>query len=124
VAVVNLLLGLPARIVRVADRVLSPGGVAVDHKPPSPVCKAFLLCREIHIDPQRGDSILVGRIDSHAARSFPTATRIGFFTRLTSARGGYEVEVQLHAEAGQWCGVRGRRSRGNSTIRYRSVALR
>jgi hypothetical protein len=43
----------------------------------------------------------VGRIDSHAARSFPNATRIGFFTRPTSARGSYEVEVQLHDEAGQ-----------------------
>jgi hypothetical protein len=27
--------------------------------------------------------------------------RIGFFTRLTSARGAYEVEVQLHDEGGQ-----------------------
>jgi hypothetical protein len=35
------------------------------------------------------------------ARSFPTTTRTGSFTRLTSARGGYEVEVQLHDEAGQ-----------------------
>jgi hypothetical protein len=59
------------------------------------------LCREIHIDPQRGDSVLVGRIDSHATRAFPTAARIGFFTRLTSARGAYEVEVQLHDESGQ-----------------------
>jgi hypothetical protein len=60
-----------------------------------------LLCREVHIDPQFKDSILVGRMSAHATRSFPTAARIGFFVRLTSARGSYEVEIQLHDEAGQ-----------------------
>ena len=66
-----------------------------------PVCKAFLLCRETHLAPQRGDAILVGRLDAHAARAFPSAARVGFFARLTSARGSYTVEVQLHDEAGQ-----------------------
>ena len=67
---------------------------------PEPVCKAFLVCREIVTEPQTGEAVLVGLPMGHAHHRFPTAARVGFFARVTDARGVYEVEVQLQDSLG------------------------
>jgi hypothetical protein len=69
-------------------------------KPPPPLCKAFLICREIHQAPQFGDYILVGRRRSHQSHVFPTAANLPFFVQVTGAHGDYWFEVQLHDENG------------------------
>ena len=68
---------------------------------PSPECAAFLVCREILDDQKFGDSVLVGQAKSYQAQFFPAAVPVGFFVRLTAARGEYIVEVQLRDEEGE-----------------------
>jgi hypothetical protein len=65
-----------------------------DNKP-EPVCKAFLVCRQVATDPQSGEAVLVGLPMDYSQRRFPAAAMVGFFARLTDARGSYEVEIQL-----------------------------
>jgi hypothetical protein len=73
----------------------------VDCDLPSPECAAFLVCREILDDKKFGDVVRVGQAKSYQAQFFPAAVPVGFFIRLTEARGEYIVEVQLRDAEGE-----------------------
>lgn len=68
---------------------------------PEPICTAFLVCREVATDPRTGEAVLIGLPMGHAHHRFPTAARVGFFARLTDARGEYEIEVLLQNGDGE-----------------------
>jgi hypothetical protein len=63
----------------------------MEHKPPPPVCKAFLICRKIE-----GDTLtLTGPYNCHVAGRFPSGQPLSFFTRLRGGHGPCAIEVQL-----------------------------
>ena len=68
---------------------------------PDPVCKAFIVCRQVVTDPQSGEAVLVGLPMGHSHHRFPTAAVLGFFVRLADARGEYEMEVQRQNSSGE-----------------------
>jgi hypothetical protein len=64
----------------------------MDRNPPAPVCKAFLLCRQI-----AGETLtLVGQSNCYVNRRFPGGHPLSFFARLKGGHGRYALEVQLH----------------------------
>jgi hypothetical protein len=67
---------------------------------PPPVCRAFLVCKQVVDDQNLGETVLVGLPRGHCHHRYPTARMLGFFARLANARGTYEVEVQLRNEDG------------------------
>jgi hypothetical protein len=72
----------------------------MQNKPPQPLCKAFLVLSQI-VDPPNGEISLIGLPRRFQKSSFPAATPVAFFARLTSAHGYYQVEVQLQTPDGQ-----------------------
>ena len=57
----------------------------MDRKPPAPVCKAFLICRQIV-----GETLtLIGKSNCHLSRQFPSSCPLAFFARLTGGHGQY-----------------------------------
>ena len=67
----------------------------MEQKPAAPVCKAFLVCRQIVNDPNTGETILIGLPNATNHHHFPMAQQYTFFARLSSSHGEYRVEVQL-----------------------------
>jgi hypothetical protein len=69
----------------------------MERKPPVPVCKAFLLCRQIN-----GDTLtLIGQSNCFVNRCFPGSLQLAFFARLRGGHGSYTIEVQLQDDSGQ-----------------------
>jgi hypothetical protein len=63
----------------------------MDRKPEPPICKAFLVCRQIV-----GETLtLIGQSNCHVNRRFPSGQPLAFFARLKNGRGRYAIEVQL-----------------------------
>jgi hypothetical protein len=63
---------------------------------PLPVCKAFLICRQIkppHLE-------LIGQNNIYQNDRWPNGPTLGFFARLTGGHGEYTIEVQLQDMAG------------------------
>src|SRR5262249_43604088 len=73
----------------------------MERKPPPPVCKAFIVCRQIVDHPQLNDSVIVGLGRAYQQKNYPGASPLGFFARLSSARGHYRIEVQLRNSDGE-----------------------
>jgi hypothetical protein len=69
-------------------------------KPPTPVSKAFLICREIWQDQRTGDTMLLGFVRHVQAMQYPFPVQLEVFTRWTSAHGKYVVTLQLQDLAG------------------------
>ena len=69
------------------------------NRPPLPVSKAFLPITGITEHPN-GDASLIGIRCVFTKHSFPTATNMGFFARVASAHGQYQIEVQLQTPDG------------------------
>jgi hypothetical protein len=67
----------------------------MDRKPPPPVCRVFLICRQIVEDQKTKESVLIGQPTAIHHHIYPTAKLLAFFTRWTSAHGAYQVELQL-----------------------------
>lgn len=64
---------------------------------PTPICKCFVLCRQIFIDPVRQDYTLVSPIHQVFSPSYPSIEDISVFARWTNAHGSYSVELQLRS---------------------------
>jgi hypothetical protein len=62
---------------------------------PTPVCKCFVLCRQIFIDPVRQDYTLVSPVHQVFSARYPITDDLSVFARWSNAHGAYEVEVQL-----------------------------
>lgn len=71
------------------------------HNHPIPLCKAFLVLRQITEDPKTLDTSLVGLVMGYHNRNFPAGSPMSFFARLTDGHGSYQVEVQLRDEEGK-----------------------
>src|SRR4051812_1264703 len=62
---------------------------------PTPVCKCFVLCRQVFIDPVRQDYTLVSPVHQVFAARYPLTEDLSVFARWSNAHGAYAVEVQL-----------------------------
>jgi hypothetical protein len=63
----------------------------MNRKPPVPVCKAFLVCRQIV-----GETLtLIGQSNGYVNRRFPGSCQLAFFARLSGGHGQYAIEVQV-----------------------------
>jgi hypothetical protein len=62
---------------------------------PTPVCKCFVLCRELIFDPARQDYTIVSPVHQVLSRYYPLTEDFCVFARWTNAHGSYAVEVQL-----------------------------
>jgi hypothetical protein len=67
----------------------------MDTKPPKPVCKAFLFCRQITQDQRTKETSLQGLTRYVMSSVYPTKTVLALFARWTSAHGDYQLELQL-----------------------------
>src|SRR5262249_49374102 len=70
-------------------------------KPPTPLCKSFLVCRQILQGPLAPEFSLIGLTRHLTSPTFPASQPLGIFARLTSGHGAYQMEVQLQAMEGE-----------------------
>lgn len=64
---------------------------------PTPVCKCFVLCRQIFVDPVRQDYTVVSPVHQVFSPRYPLTENLAVFARWTNAHGSYAVEVQLRS---------------------------
>ncbi len=64
-------------------------------KPATPICKSFLVCRQIFQDEVTGEYILLGPTNQIVAAHYPVTADLSVFMHWTSAHGVYRVEMQL-----------------------------
>jgi hypothetical protein len=64
-------------------------------RPPTPVCKTFLVCKQIFVDELTQECTLVAPIHQIFVEEYPLRQYLSFFARWTKAHGSYRVEVQL-----------------------------
>ncbi len=67
----------------------------MDRRPPTPICKCFVLCKRIFLDPERQDYTLVEPTHQLFPERFPLVQELAIFARWTNSHGAYTVEVQL-----------------------------
>jgi hypothetical protein len=70
-------------------------------KPPKPVCKALLVCRQLAEDPLSHEQFLLGLIRWITAPNYPAQLPLAIFSRWTCGHGDYKVEVQLQTTDGE-----------------------
>src|SRR5262249_5285904 len=64
---------------------------------PVPVCKCFVLCRQVFVDPMRQDYTVVSPVHQVFPAQYPGEEQLAVFARWANAHGSYEVEVQLRS---------------------------
>jgi len=64
---------------------------------PTPVCKCFVLCRQVFVDPARQDYAIVSPVHQVFSRRYPLEERLSVFARWSNAHGSYAIEVQLRS---------------------------
>ncbi|HEY1858741.1 MAG TPA: hypothetical protein VGG61_00190 [Gemmataceae bacterium] len=76
----------------------------MEHKPPAPLCKAFLACRQIMQDLGSKEFILLGPTHQMYSPVFPMIGNLAFFAQCTTMQGSYNLELQLQDMEGgvQW----------------------
>ena len=62
---------------------------------PTPVCKCFVLCRGLFVDPARQEYTIVSPVHQVFAPHYPLVEDFSVFARWTNAHGSYAIEVQL-----------------------------
>jgi hypothetical protein len=67
----------------------------MERRPPTPICKCFVLCKRIFLDPERQDYVLVEPTHQLFPDHFPLVQELAIFARWTNSHGAYTVEVQL-----------------------------
>jgi hypothetical protein len=68
----------------------------MERRPPTPVRKYFVLCRQIFVDPARQDYTLVSPVHQVFCARYPAVEDLSVFARWSNSHGSYAVEVQLH----------------------------
>jgi hypothetical protein len=68
---------------------------------PTPVCKCFILCRQIFLDAVRQDYTLVSPVHQVFSARYPLVEDLSVFARWSNAHGSYAVEVQLRSLDGE-----------------------
>jgi len=69
-------------------------------RPPTPVCKAFVICRQIFMDNLTQECVLVAPIHQVFLPEFPCDVDLAVYCRLTNAHGAYSLELQLRTLEG------------------------
>jgi hypothetical protein len=64
-------------------------------QPPTPVCKAFLVCKQIFRDELTQECVLASPLHQTFAPRYPVVQDLAFFARWSNAHGCYRVELQL-----------------------------
>jgi hypothetical protein len=72
----------------------------MERRPPKPVCKCFVACRQIFVDAIRQDYALVSVVHQLFPQRFPVVEDLSIFARWSNAHGSYTVEVQLRSLEG------------------------
>ncbi len=67
---------------------------------PTPVCKCFVLCRGLFVDPARQDYTIVSPVHQVFSPRYPLTEDFSVFARWTNAHGSYAIEVQLRSLEG------------------------
>ncbi len=73
----------------------------MERRPPTPVCRAFTLCKQIYTDPKTQEHTLVSPVHQVFAPQYPATFDLSVFARWTNAHGGYRVELQLRLLDGE-----------------------
>jgi hypothetical protein len=69
--------------------------VPSERKPPTPVCKSFVACRQIFLDQFAQEYIILAPTHQIASLMFPVVVTLSIFGRFTSVQGSYHLELQL-----------------------------
>jgi hypothetical protein len=64
-------------------------------KPATPICKSFLLCRQIFQDECTGEYLLLGPTNQIVASRYPVLADLSLFMHWASAHGVYRLELQV-----------------------------
>ena len=64
-------------------------------KPPPPVCKCFLVCRQLLLDHHSRDYVILAQGYQIHSFTFPAVVDMSVYARLSSVQGVYQLEVQL-----------------------------
>jgi hypothetical protein len=64
-------------------------------KPVTPICKSFLLCRQVFQDEYTGEYLLLGPTNQIVAGQYPVLADLSVFMHWTSAHGIYHLEFQV-----------------------------
>ena len=67
----------------------------MERKPPMPMCRCFLVCRQILLDQFTQEHVLLGPTHQFVAFTFPVVADLSIYVRCTSVQGSYSLEVQL-----------------------------
>src|SRR5437899_2819313 len=62
---------------------------------PTPVCKCFVLCRGVFVDPARQEYTIVSPVHQVFSPRYPVTEAFAVFARWSNAHGSYAVELQL-----------------------------
>ncbi len=73
----------------------------MDRSPPTPLCKCFVLCRQIFIDPSRQEYTLVMPTYQVFFTQYPVMQDMSIFARWSNSHGAYDIEVQLRDLEGE-----------------------
>src|SRR6266702_268780 len=67
----------------------------MEHNPPAPLCKTFLICRQLFQDNVTGEFILIGPTHQVVSPVYPMVGGLSVFAQCTSMQGTYALELQL-----------------------------
>lgn len=67
----------------------------MQRRPPTPICRTFLVCRAVFQDRHTGEFVLVAPLLRVVSFAFPTVLEMAFFARLTALQGTYRLDLQL-----------------------------
>jgi hypothetical protein len=70
-------------------------------KPPTPVSKSFIVCRQVFQDVVTQEYILLGPTHQIGSFTYPLVANLSIFARCTSVQGSYKLELQLQDLEGE-----------------------
>jgi hypothetical protein len=73
----------------------------MEPRPPDPMCKALLVCRQVVKDAFTDEYILIGPTHQVTPLTYPAVVTLGIFAHWTSVQGTYKIELQLRDVEGR-----------------------
>src|SRR5262249_55500700 len=67
----------------------------MERRPPTPICKSFMACRQVIHDRLSGDYVVIAPAHQLVAPTYPLVANLAFFARCSSVNGTYQLELQL-----------------------------
>jgi len=95
------MIGQRATLKRIGVNAALSEGVAMERRPPKPICKLFVLCREVFYDPVRQTYAIVSPVHQVVSPRFPIQEQLAIFARWSSAHGLYELGIELRTLEGE-----------------------